>query len=105
MDILRSLRAVSEASGTGVVDWDRAATAAKASTDPGALALTAAEREGYAADVRDARTRLSEVAGIAFDVPDAIEVQNRHHWIDASVDTFRNVMAPIEAAVSASAPG
>jgi uncharacterized protein (DUF2342 family) len=100
MDILRSLRAVSEASGTGVVDWDRAAAAAKASTDPGSLALTAGEREGYAADVRDARARLGEVAGIAFDVPDAIEVQNRHHWIDASVDTFRNVMAPIEAAAS-----
>ncbi|MDZ5810592.1 zinc-dependent metalloprotease, partial [Halorubrum sp. AD140] len=101
MDILRSLRTVSEASGAGVVDWDRAAAAAKASTDPGSLALTADERAGYAADVRDARTRLGEVAGIAFDVPDAIEVQNRHHWIDASVDTFRNVMAPIEAA----APG
>ena len=100
MDILRSLRAVSEASGTGVVDWDRAAAAAKASTDPGSLALTAAEREGYAADVRDARIRLGEVAGIAFDVPDAIEVQNRHHWIDASVSTFRNVMAPIEAAAT-----
>ncbi|WP_144797355.1 zinc-dependent metalloprotease [Halorubrum depositum] len=100
MDILRSLRAVSEASGTGVVDWDRAAAAAKASTDPGSVALTPGEREGYAADVRDARTRLGEVAGIAFDVPDEIEVQNRHHWIDASVDTFRNVMAPIEAAAT-----
>ncbi|WP_435074513.1 zinc-dependent metalloprotease [Halorubrum sp. HHNYT27] len=100
MDILRSLRTVSEASGTGVVDWDRAAAAAKASTDPGSLALTPAEREGYAADVREARTRLSEVAGIAFTVPDSIEVQNRHHWIDASVGTFRNVMAPIEAAAT-----
>ncbi|MFO8114307.1 MAG: zinc-dependent metalloprotease [Halorubrum sp.] len=100
MDILQSLRTVSEASGSGVIDWDRAATAAKASTDPGSLALTAAEREGYATDVREARARLGEVAGIAFDVPDAIEVQNRHHWIDASVDTFRNVMAPIEAAAS-----
>ncbi|WP_435097189.1 zinc-dependent metalloprotease [Halorubrum sp. N11] len=97
MDILRSLRTVSEASGPGVVDWDRAAAAAKASTDPGPLALTDAERAGYAADVRDARSRLREVAGIEFDVPDAIEVQNRHHWIDASIDTFRNVMAPIEA--------
>ena len=103
MDILRSLRAVSEASGTDVVDWDRASAAAKASTDPGSLALTPGEREGYAADVRDARARLGEVAGIAFDVPDAIEVQNRHHWIDASVDTFRNVMAPIEAAASGQA--
>jgi uncharacterized protein (DUF2342 family) len=105
MDILRSLRAVSEASGTGIVDWDRAAAAAKASTDPGSLALTAEEREGYAADVRDARDRLSEVAGITFDVPDTIEVQDRHHWIDASVDTFRNVMAPIEAAVIEASEG
>jgi len=103
MDILRSLRAVSEASGTGVVDWDRAAAAAKASTGPGSVALTPGEREGYAADVRDARTRLGAVAGIAFDVPDEIEVQNRHHWIDASVDTFRNVMAPIEAAATGQA--
>lgn len=103
MDILRSLRAVSEASGTGVVDWDRAAAAAKASTDPGSVALTSGEREGYATDVRDARTRLGEVAGISFDVPDEIEVQNRHHWIDASVDTFRNVMAPIEAAAAGQA--
>jgi len=100
MDILRSLRTVSEASGPGVVDWDRAAAAAKASTDPGSVALTDAERAGYATDVRDARSRLREVAGIEFDVPDAIEVQNRHHWIDASVDTFRNVMAPIEAAAT-----
>jgi coenzyme F420 biosynthesis associated uncharacterized protein len=100
MDILRSLRTVSEANGPGVVDWERAAAAAKASTDPGSLALTDAERAGYATDVRDARSRLREVAGIEFDVPDAIEVQNRHHWIDASVDTFRNVMAPIEAAAT-----
>ncbi|EMA58203.1 zinc-dependent metalloprotease [Halorubrum lipolyticum] len=101
MDILRSLRTVSEASGPGVVDWDRAAAAAKASTDPGSIALTDAERTGYATDVRDARSRLREVAAIEFDVPDAIEVQNRHHWIDASVDTFRNVMAPIEEAATA----
>lgn len=70
MDILRSLRTVSEASGPGVVDWDRAAAAAKASTDSGSIALTEAERAGYAADVRDARSRLREVAGIEFDVPD-----------------------------------
>jgi len=100
MDILRSLRTVSEASGPGVVDWKRAAAAAKAGTDPGSLALTDADRAGYATDVRDAHTRLREVAGVEFDVPDAIEVQNRHHWIDASVGTFRNVMAPIEAAAT-----
>ena len=105
MDIVRSLRAVAGASGTGVVDWAKAGEAAKASTDPGSLALTTAERRGYAADVRDARERLRAVAGIEFAVPDAVEVQNRHHWIDANLDTFRNVMKPIEAATAPSTPG
>jgi len=100
MDILRSVRAVAEAEGPGVVDWDRAAAAAKSATDPGSVALSDAERAGYAADVRDARSRLAEVAGIEFDVPDTVEVQNRHHWIDASVGTFRRVMDPIEAAAA-----
>ncbi|TKX48133.1 hypothetical protein EXE41_01940 [Halorubrum sp. SD690R] len=100
MDILRSVRAVAEAEGPGVVDWDRAASAAKEATDPGSIAISDAERAGYAADVRDARSRLAEVAGIEFDVPDTVEVQNRHHWIDASVGTFRRVMDPIEAAAA-----
>ncbi|WP_096394841.1 zinc-dependent metalloprotease [Halorubrum trapanicum] len=100
MDILRSVRTVAEAEGPGVVDWDRAAAAAKDATDPGSIALTDAERAGYAADVRDARTRLADTAGIEFDVPDTVEVQNRHHWIDASVGTFRRVMDPIEAAAT-----
>lgn len=99
MDLLRSFRAVSAATGPGLIDWERATAAAKASTDPGALTLTPAERTGYATDVQDARRRLREVAGIEFDVPDTVEVQNRHHWIDASVDTFRNVMRPVEKAV------
>ncbi|WP_418282033.1 zinc-dependent metalloprotease [Halorubrum sp. DTA98] len=97
MNVLRGLRAVSEASGAGVVDWENAAEAAKASTDPGSLALSPAEREGYAADVRDARSRLRSVAGIEFEVPETVEIQNRHHWIDASLSTFENVMRPIEA--------
>ncbi|QUO48533.1 zinc-dependent metalloprotease [Halorubrum ruber] len=100
MDILRSVRTVAEAEGPGVVDWDRAAAAAKDATAPGSIALSDAERAGYAADVRDARSRLAEVAGIEFDVPDTVEVQNRHHWIDASVGTFRRVMDPIEAAAA-----
>ncbi|MFC5133954.1 MULTISPECIES: zinc-dependent metalloprotease [Haloferacaceae] len=105
MDILRSLRAVSEASGTGVVDWAKAGEAARASTAPGTLDLTPADRRGYATDVRDARDRLREVAGVDFAVPDAIEVQNRHHWIDANLETFRNVMGPIESAATPAMPG
>lgn len=96
MNLLRSVRAVTAASGDGVVDWDRAAEAAKAGTDPGTLDLPPAEREAYATDVRDARDRLRETADVAFDVPETVEIQNRHHWIDANLETFRAVMAPLE---------
>ncbi|WP_129116459.1 zinc-dependent metalloprotease [Halegenticoccus tardaugens] len=96
MNIYRSVRAVTEASGTGVVDWDAVAEAAKAATDPGSIDLAPEERAGYAADVRDARSRLRSVAAVEFDLPRTIEVQNRHHWIDANIRTFERVMRPIE---------
>ncbi|WP_251343361.1 zinc-dependent metalloprotease [Haloplanus halophilus] len=96
MDLFRSVRTVAGASGTGYVDWAAVAAAAKESTAPGDLTLTEAEREGYAADVRDARDRLRRLGGVEFDLPDTVEIQNRHHWIDANVDTFRRVMAPVE---------
>jgi len=96
MNLFRSVRTVTNASGDGHVDWQAVAEAAKASTDAGSLDLSDAERAGYAADVRDARDRLRSLGGVAFDLPDAIEIQNRHHWIDANVDTFRRVMAPVE---------
>ena len=104
MNVFRSLRAIAESSGTGVVDWSRAAEAAKASTDPGALDLTPRDRDGYASDVRAARTRLRTVAGVEFDLPETIEVQHRHHWIDASLRTFENVMAPIEQVATPAVP-
>ncbi|WP_280536796.1 zinc-dependent metalloprotease [Halopenitus sp. POP-27] len=96
MNLLRSVRTVAEASGTGVVDWDRVGRAAKEGTDPGSLDLSPADRAGYASDVRDARDRLGSIGGISFAVPPTVEVQNRHHWIDANVETFRTVMAPVE---------
>jgi uncharacterized protein (DUF2342 family) len=92
-----SVRAITEASGDGLIDWAAVTEAAKAATDPGDLSLSETARAGYARDVRDARTRVSEVAGIEFDVPDTIEVQNRHHWIDANVATFERVMGTLEA--------
>jgi uncharacterized protein (DUF2342 family) len=96
MNLFRSVRAVTTASGTGVIDWDAVAEAAKSATDPGDLTLSAEERAGFASDVRDARSRLQSVAGVEFDLPETVEVQNRHHWIDANVRTFRRVMAPVE---------
>jgi uncharacterized protein (DUF2342 family) len=95
MGLFRSVQAVTGASGTGPVDWTAVAEAAKASTEPGSIALSEAERNGYADDVREARGRIREVAAIDFDVPDAVEIQNRHHWIDANIDTFQRVMAPL----------
>ncbi|MFB6142770.1 MAG: zinc-dependent metalloprotease [Halorientalis sp.] len=99
MNLYRSVRAVTGASGDGPVDWGAVTEAARASTDPGSLALSSAERDAYAADVRDARDRIREVAGLGFDVPETVEIQSRHHWIDANVDTFRRVMAPLESSV------
>ena len=95
MDLLRSVDAVVSASGEGAVDWDAVADAAKSGTEPGSLDLDAADREGYAADVRDARERIREVGGVSFDVPETIELQNRHHWIDANVATFRRLIEPL----------
>ena len=96
MNLLRSAKAVSEASGDGLIDWAAVTEAARAATDPGDLTLTPDERSGYAADVRDARTRVREVAGVSFDLPDTIEVQHRHHWIDANIATFERIMGTLD---------
>jgi uncharacterized protein (DUF2342 family) len=105
VSIFRSVRAIADASGEGPIDWEAVAEAAKASTPPGSLELSETEKEGYAADVRDARSRVREVSGADFDVPDTVEVQNRHHWIDANIDTFRRVMEPVEEHGPAVMPG
>ncbi len=96
MNPLRSLRTVSRASGEGPVDWAAVAAAAKDATPPGSVALSDRETEGYRTDVQAARRSIREIAAVSFDLPDTVEIQNRHHWIDANVSTFRRVMAPIE---------
>jgi uncharacterized protein (DUF2342 family) len=96
MSIYRSVRAVTGASGDGPVDWAAVTDAARASTDPGDIEMDAAEQEGYADDVGDARDRVREVTALDFDLPERVEVMNRHHWLDANVDTFERVMDPIE---------
>ncbi|WP_302081221.1 zinc-dependent metalloprotease [Salinibaculum rarum] len=96
MSIYRSVRAVTDASGDGPVDWDAVGDAAKAATDPGDIDVSADEQAAYAEDVRDARDRIRRVTALDFDLPEAVEIQSRHHWIDANVATFERVMAPIE---------
>ncbi|AFZ73258.1 zinc-dependent metalloprotease [Natronobacterium gregoryi] len=96
MNLYRSARAVAGASGDDVIDWKSTAEAAKAATDPGSIALAPGEREAYARDVRDARDGVRSVSGLEFDVPATVEIQNRHHWIDANVATFERVMGTLE---------
>jgi uncharacterized protein (DUF2342 family) len=96
MGFYESARAVAGATGGGAVDWTAVAAAARAATPPGNLAVPTAEREDYAADVRDARDRVGAVAGVDFEVPATVELQDRHHWIDANVATFRRILAPLD---------
>jgi uncharacterized protein (DUF2342 family) len=96
MSLYRSVRAVTGASGDGPVDWAAVADAATAATDAGDIAVEASERDAYASDVRDARDRIRRVTALDFELPETVEIQSRHHWIDANVDTFQRVMAPIE---------
>ncbi|WP_435063826.1 zinc-dependent metalloprotease [Halobaculum sp. EA56] len=98
MDLSRSVRAIADAADApdGVVDWDAVAEAAKGGCEPGDLRMEPAEREAFADDVRAARDGLRTASGVEFDLPESVEVQHRHHWIDANVDTFRRVMRPLE---------
>jgi len=105
MNIYRSVRAVAGASGEGPLDWTAVTEAAKAATESGSLDLSEGEREGYATDVRDARDRVGEVAGVEFDLPDSVEIQQRHHWIDANVATFERIFEPLEGLSQGAVPG
>jgi len=96
MSLYRSVQAVTGASGDGPIDWGAVVQAASAATDPGDLDVSDAERAAYADDVREARNRVREVTELAFDLPATVEIQDRHHWIDANVATFQRVMAPLE---------
>jgi coenzyme F420 biosynthesis associated uncharacterized protein len=98
MDISRSVRAIADAADApdGVIDWDAVAEAAKGGCEPGDLRMEPAERTAFADDVRAARDGLRAASGVDFDLPDSIEVQHRHHWIDANVETFRRVLRPLE---------
>ncbi|MFB6353592.1 MAG: zinc-dependent metalloprotease [Halobacteriales archaeon] len=104
MTFIEGMRSVAAASGDGPVDWDAAARAAKAATPPGSVDLDDEERVAYARDVRDAGDAIRATTGLAFGLPGTLEVQTRHHWIDANVETFRELLAPLEDQ-SASLPG
>lgn len=95
MNLLSSLRAITTAESDGPVDWETVGLAAKNATTPGELELSADEIAGYREDVAAARTAIESVTTIDVSLPGTLEVQNRHHWIDANVATFRRVMEPL----------
>jgi len=95
VSLFRAARAVADTSSEGAVDWRSVSEVAKATTNHGSLALTDEEQAGYSQDVTDARNRIREVTGIGFDLPETVQVQHRHHWIDANIATFKRVMAPL----------
>lgn len=105
MTFYRSVRAIVGASGEGIVDWSAVAEAAKRSTERGSIDLSDEEIAGYKMDVHDARDRLREVSGTEFEVPETVQIQDRHHWIDANVTTFRRVMSPFEEHIEVGLPG
>jgi uncharacterized protein (DUF2342 family) len=96
VNLHRAVRAVADSDGEGPVDWTAAGTAARAGTDAGDLALSTADRRAYAADVGEARDAIREASGLEFEVPANVQVQDRHHWIDANLPTFRRLLAPLE---------
>ena len=96
MNLLRSLSAVASASGEGAIDWGAVADAATDATDPGSLAFEPGEREAFATDVREASERIRDTTGLPFPTPSPIEVQDRHHWIEANVDTFQRALVPLQ---------
>ena len=96
MNLFRSVRAVATADGDGIIDWDAVAVAAKSVTPKGGLDVDRGEQGEYRIDVHDAREQLRSVGGVEFELPDTIEIQHRHHWIDANINTFRRVIKPLE---------
>lgn len=99
MNFYRAVRAVADASGTDPIDWTAVAESAKAVTASGDLDLSTDDVESYRTDVRAARDRIRSVGGLDFDLPSTIEVQHRHHWIDANIVTFERVLADIDSSV------
>ncbi len=101
MSLYRSAQRIAGASGNSIIDWQAVGEAAKSATTPGEIDLSETDQQGYAADVRDARAAIQTTTGVEFALPDTVEIQTRHHWIDQNVATFRRVMDPFEQQVTA----
>ncbi|APE95175.1 zinc-dependent metalloprotease [Halodesulfurarchaeum formicicum] len=95
MNPIGGARALLGADGNGGVDWAAARRAAHELTDPGDLALSDSVRGAYAEDLQAAHREIQATAGIEFDLPRTIQVQNRHHWIEATLETLETAFEPL----------
>lgn len=82
-------------SSSSLVGWDRVGSFTKGLTPAGDLPDEQAKR-AYAEDIRAARREVTAVSGITFSLPDTIEIQTRHHWIDANIETFTRLIDLLE---------
>lgn len=96
MNLYRCLEAVATTEANGPIDWSAVEHAARAATTPGSLSLDPTEKEAFTDDVKDARTRIQELSGESFDLPNTIEIIHRHHWIEKNLETFERIMTPLE---------
>lgn len=94
MGFVESLEAVRAADGDALVDWSAAAAAATASTPRGELALDPATEAAYRDAVIEARDAVSATVGQPVELPETIEVIDRHHWIEQAAASFARMLDP-----------
>lgn len=86
---------MSETAGEGPIDWETVKNAATIGTEPGSIDLTEDERIAYRDDVSAARSRITRLSGVDFDIPNTVQIQNRHHWIATNASSFERIMEPL----------
>ena len=97
MGIYESLTAIQNADRRRMVDWQAAADAAVASTPRGSLGLDLETEESYRTAVIEARDAVSATVGIEIDLPETIEIVDRHHWIEQAATSFGRMLDPVMA--------
>lgn len=94
MALYDSIQAIRHAEDDGLIDWHAAADAAKASTDRGRLTDSPEQQAIYRDAVIEARDGIEATVDRSITLPSTIEILDRHHWVDRSIDTFARTLDP-----------
>lgn len=94
MGILESLDEIRHAEGEALVDWEAAGAAAIASTPRGSLDLDDGQRRAYHDSVVEAKNAVEGVVHTEIELPQRIEILDRHHWIDRTAMAFERIVEP-----------